>query len=186
VLVTSWLMTERLTPEFNFPLARMRWVDDGDHFEAGDRTIVALRPPTFDAPTTRGVFDTRSRVYYASDSFGAAVPHHVDRAGDLDREAWEQGMVGFNSLLSPWAAIADHARFADRVKAVQSLAADAIATCHGPVIAGTHLGFAYQAMSRLPELSARPLFPVPGQAELEAMVAALTSEDQGGGVGSDQ
>jgi flavorubredoxin len=186
VLVTSWLMTERLTPEFNFPLARMRWVDDGDHFEAGDRTIVALRPPTFDAPTTRGVFDTRSRVYYASDSFGAVVPHHVDKAGDLAGEAWKQGLVGFNSLLSPWAAIADPVRFADRVKAVQSLAADAIATCHGPVITGTELGFAYQTMSRLPELSARPLFPMPGQGELEAMVAALTGEQHGGVEGSNQ
>lgn len=169
-LVTSWLMVERMTPSYNIPWSRIRWVNDGDHFQAGDRTLVALRPPTYDSPTTRGIFDTGSGVYYASDSFGAAVPHPVDEAGDLDEAVWSEGLTGVNRLLSPWIAVADPVKFAVRVTAVRTLEATAIATCHGPVIRGRQLPVAYELMSRLPEMGA---VPIPGQAELEGILASF-------------
>lgn len=176
-LLASWFITERLTPEYNLPLTRMRWIDDGESLVLGDRTLVALRPPTFDSPATRGLFDTRSRVYYASDSFGTAVPHHVDVAGDLPGDAWMQGFVAVNSMLSPWVGLADARRFADSVKAVESLDAGVVVSCHGPVITGNVLTRAYETMKRMPELSKGPMPPLPGQAELEAIVAAMTAED---------
>jgi flavorubredoxin len=169
-LVVDWLTVERTSIEYNLPLRRMRWLNDGDHFVAGDRTLVALRPPTYDAPTTRGLFDTKSRVYWASDSFGAAVPYHVDRAADLPFEAWSAGFTLFNRTLSPWTAIVDRAKFAERISAVRTLDAKAIATCHGPVIAAWELDEAYRLMADLP--GAAPM-PTPGQPELEAMLAAI-------------
>ena len=174
-LVASWLITERLTPELNLPLTRMRWLEDGDSLVLSDRTLVALRPPTFDSPTTRGVFDTRSRAYYASDSFGAAVPHHVDLANELPAQVWTDGFVAINCLVSPWVGIADPGRFAERVKTVEALGADVVVSTHGPIITGTALPAAYETMTRLPELIRGPLPPVPGQAELEAIVAMITS-----------
>ncbi|MFN2569952.1 MAG: MBL fold metallo-hydrolase [Candidatus Dormibacteria bacterium] len=176
VLVSSWLMADRMAGEINVPLTRMRWIVDGDNFQAGGRTIVALRPPTYDAPTTRGIFDTRTRVFWASDSLGTVVPHHVEQATDLDADAFRRGLVGFNRLLSPWAAIADPKLFSDRVQALQSLDAVAIASCHGPVLREAALTQAYDLIRKLPALMREPLLEVPGQAELEAMIAALTGE----------
>jgi len=173
-LVVSWLMVERTSIEINLPLSRMRWVDDGEHFQAGDRTLIALRPPTYDAPTTRGLFDTKSGVYWASDSFGAPVPHHVDSAADLPVEAWSQGLTMFNRMLSPWTAIANPTKFADRVQAVRTLEAECIATCHGPVIGKKQLDTALELMAGLPEMGAVAL---PGQALLESMLAAITGSD---------
>jgi hypothetical protein len=44
---------------------RVRWVRDGESFQAGDRTLVAVCPPFFDNPTTRGLLDTTTRVYWS-------------------------------------------------------------------------------------------------------------------------
>jgi flavorubredoxin len=61
-LVCSWAITERFANAFELPLGRCRWVNDGDTFDAGDRTLTALRPPTYDSPATRGLFDGSTGV----------------------------------------------------------------------------------------------------------------------------
>jgi flavorubredoxin len=170
-LVVDWLTVQRTAHEYRLPMTRMRWINDGDHLCTPDRTFIALRPPTYDSPTTRGLYDTRSRVYWSSDSFGTAVAHHVDAASDLPLAAFEEGMSMFNRLLSPWTAMVDRVKFSDRVRAVRTLDARAVATCHGPVIRDAQLEAAFELMTRLPQLGAVPL---PGQEQLEAMLAAIT------------
>ena len=67
-------MVERHTNCFDFPLDRCRWVMDGDSLDIGDRTLQALRPPVFDSPTTRGLFDPTTGVYWAVDTFATPLP----------------------------------------------------------------------------------------------------------------
>src|SRR5690606_28348558 len=86
-LVSSWFQVERLTAGFNLPLHRMRWVNDGETFEAGNRTFAAIRPPIYDSPTTRGLYDPKTGLYWGSDCFAAPVQQPVDYAGDLDADA---------------------------------------------------------------------------------------------------
>ena len=64
------------------PLERMRWVNPGESFDAGDRRLVAVRPPIFDAPTTRGLFDAKTGVYWAVDTFASLLPGHVTEVDD--------------------------------------------------------------------------------------------------------
>lgn len=171
-LVVSWLTVQRLAGEFNLPRDRMRWVNDGDQFAAGGRTLVALRPPTFDSPTTRGLFDTRTGLYWASDSFGAGVPHHVDHASDLPAEVFSRGLSMFNRTLAPWVSLADPQRFRDAVHSVRALEPSAIATCHGPVIGSAQRESVLGVMERLP---LEPPVQLPGQDALDAMLAAMAS-----------
>ena len=53
--------------EWATPLDRCRFVNDGDAIDAGDRRLVALRPPVFDNPTTRGLFGERTGVLWSVD-----------------------------------------------------------------------------------------------------------------------
>ena len=55
------------TATFEFPM-QVRWVNDGESFEAYDRTLRAIRPPVWDSPTTRGLFDQSTGVYWGVDS----------------------------------------------------------------------------------------------------------------------
>src|SRR5262245_29562961 len=52
-LVGNFTMVGRLAGDVELPLERMRWVDAGGSFDAGDRTFSLVRPPMFDSPSTR-------------------------------------------------------------------------------------------------------------------------------------
>ena len=44
-----------------------------------------MRPPIFDSPTTRGLFDPTTGVYWASDSFATPMLAPVRDVDELDR-----------------------------------------------------------------------------------------------------
>ena len=80
-LVCNWAMVERHTNCFNFPIDRCRWVMHDESFSIGDRTLHAVRPPVYDSPTTRGLFDPTTGVYWGVDTFATPLPdpHHPHR-----------------------------------------------------------------------------------------------------------
>jgi flavorubredoxin len=171
-LVTTWFSMARYgidTEDFWMPFDRVRWVRDGESFSAGDRTLVAMRPPFFDNPTTRGLFDTSTRVYWSVDSFGANVPHPAEDAADVDHDAWREGLLLINRLNHPWHQWLDLAKFAAHVDAVQKLDIQVMPSCHGPAIHQPLIEEAFALIRQVPEL---PRWDEPGQADLEAMLAA--------------
>jgi flavorubredoxin len=167
-LVANWFITERMTCEFDFPLPRMRWVNDADTIEAGDRTFLALRPPVYDNPTSRGLFDTASGVYWAVDCFATPVLGPTETVADLDPEFWAEGFAQFQRLLSPWHLLIDRAKWEAEVNRVASLRANVVVSGHAPVMTGTVIDQALGMLRRLPDMSPAEL---PGQFELEAMLA---------------
>jgi flavorubredoxin len=171
-LVTSWFMIERHSCEFEFPLDRCRWVNEGQSWRAGDRTFTAVRPPLFDSPTTRGLFDDRTGVYWAVDSFATPVPELMDDIATLDDETWGMGISLFNRMNSPWFEWLDAAKFAAQVDRSQSLDIKVLAACHSPVIQGAKIGQAFGMIRGLP---GQPAAPQPEQVDLEALMHAAAT-----------
>ena len=89
-LVCSWAMVERHTNAFAFPLERCRWVDDGDTIDLGDRQLRVVMPPVWDSPTSKGVFDERTGVYWAVDAFALSNA----RRASVVRRRPRQGVLG--------------------------------------------------------------------------------------------
>jgi flavorubredoxin len=171
-LVTTWFSMARYaidTEEFWMPFNRSRWVRDGESFEAGDRTLLAVRPPFFDNPTTRGLFDATTRVYWAADTFATALPHPAEDAADLKREAWREGMLLGNRLNHPWHLWLDTGKFNQHVDRVQSLDITTAASCHGPTIHQGMIDEAFELIRQVPEL---PAWEEPGQDFLDGIIAA--------------
>jgi flavorubredoxin len=168
-LVSNFFIGERLSVLFELPLHRTRWVNDGERFDVGDRTLVAVRPPVFDAPTTRGLFDTRTGVYWASDAFASPLLVPVDDAADIDPDFWVEGFNHFARMVSPWIALADPARFAAEVDRVRALRPTVVAGAHTPPLRGERLATALDLLADLPVLG--PTVE-PDQAQLDAMLAA--------------
>ena len=101
-------MVERHTNCFDFPLDRCRWIMDGESLDVGDRTLQAMRPPVFDSPTTRGLFDPTTGVYWAVDTFATPLPDPKMGIADLDAEFWDFGMALFAlGAVSPWLSMLD-------------------------------------------------------------------------------
>ena len=115
-------MVERHTNCFDFPLDRCRWVMHGESFDVGDRTLHAVRPPVFDSPTTRGLYDPTTGVYWAVDSFATPLPDPHMGVADLDPEFWDFGMMLFAlGAVSPWLSMADPVKFGAHVDLSQNL-----------------------------------------------------------------
>lgn len=170
-LVTTWLASQRMAAGMALPLDRQRWVGDGERLAVGDRDLVLVRPPVYDSPVTRGVFDTATGVYWGSDAFGSPVPAPVDHAADLDRTQWLEGIAGFSSMLSPWHTMADRHRFEAEVGRVRALDPVAIASCHGPLIGQS---LVIPALDATAALAGAPAVQTPGQELLDLMLSALS------------
>lgn len=172
-LVTNWFTVERTVRAMELPLDRMRWVNPNESFDAGDRTLVAVRPPIFDSPTTRGLYDSKTGVYWAVDSFASLLPGHVTETDDVPYELWSESLTFFAQMVSPWVAMTDPAKFVATVDEIARLDITAVAGGHMARLQGDRLR---EAMSLLRALPTVPMAPLPGQADLEALLLAGTHE----------
>ena len=169
-LVCNWAMVERHTNCFDFPLDRCRWVMDGESLDVGDRTLQALRPPVYDSPTTRGLFDPTTGVFWSSDTFATPLPDPKMGIADLDREFWEFGLMLFAlGAVSPWLSLVDEKKYGAYVDRVQQLPITTIAGCHTPVIESPYIEQAFARIRQLPSLDYPQL---PDQSILDQIVAA--------------
>jgi flavorubredoxin len=170
-LLASWALVERHSNAFEFPLERTRWVVDGDHLDLADRRLSFVRPPVFDSPTTRGVFDSATGVYWAADAFAAPCTQAIEpTVEELDPAFWAGGMAMFgHNAVAPWLALVDAERYAASVRRVADLGATIIAGGHTPVIGSASIGAALELIGGLPAVAAPP---VPDQHMLEALLAA--------------
>jgi flavorubredoxin len=169
-LVCNWAMVERHTNCFDFPLERCRWVMHEESFDVGDRSLHALRPPLYDSPTTRGIFDSKTGVYWSVDTFATPLPDPHVGIGDLDPEFWDFGMTLFAfGALCPWLSLLDSEKFGRYVDGIQGLDIKTIAGCHTPVIEGPHIAQAFDHVRKLPSVEPPPL---PDQSILDQIVAA--------------
>jgi flavorubredoxin len=168
-LVCSWPILERHTNAFSFPLDRCRWINDGESFDVGDRKLLAAIPPLWDSPTTRGLFDRSTGVYWAVDSFACPMPGApISNAADFDPEFWGQGMAMFMyHALSPWLNLVDPVRFAAHCDKVEALGMSSMATAHSPVITGDSIPRAFEITRGLPNVTPPPC---PDQSVLEAVL----------------
>lgn len=94
-LVCNWAIVERYSITCRFPLERCRWIMHGDSIDIGDRTLQAVRPPVFDSPTTRDLFDPTTGVYWAVDAFASPLPDPAMGVADLDPEFWTRSLHMF-------------------------------------------------------------------------------------------
>ena len=172
VLVTNFFSVERLALEKPaLPLQRMRWMEPGATLDVGDRVLHLFRPPIFDGPTTRGLFDSRSRAMWIVDTFACLTPGSLD-AADLSDEQLAQ-MSAMNSAVSPWHAWLDRAAYARHVESVEAFGAQTVASAHGPVLRGQRLD---DAFDRLRGLAGAPIIPTPGQELLDELIATTLAE----------
>jgi flavorubredoxin len=171
-LVVNFFITERLALERALPVERMIRVEPGESFDAGDRRLQLVRPPVFDGPTTRGLFDERTGVLWAVDAFAAATTGAVHHQEDLPPDLYAETFRVFNSLVSPWHQWLDPVAYARHADSVQALGPRVVASGHGPILTGDAIG---DAFDRVRAMAGTPIVPPPGQPVLDEMIAALVA-----------
>lgn len=172
-LVTSWLAMVRLTAGgLSLDPDRWRRVGDGDVIDVGDRALVVQRPPLYDSPTTYGLLDTATDVYWAADCFAAVLPTRVLEAADVPADQWRRGFVDFQQWHSPWLTGLEARWWNGTVDRFAARPLRAIASAHGPILRGEQIGMATDLLRELPEL---PIGSALDDTTLDGLLAALRS-----------
>ena len=170
-LVVNWFMVERMGGGLKIPSTRWRWVSDGESLDVGDRVLQAVRPPVFDAPTTRGLFDPRTGVYWGSDSFGTPMLAPVPDVSEFEPDFWFEGIATISHYVSPWLALTDEGRWQATVDRVAALDPTVLVGCHTPAVVGRErVAQAIEATRRTP---ATAVAAQPDQAVLDELNRVL-------------
>ena len=168
-LITTSAAVARMTSSFDLPYRRMEWLNFGDTFEAGDRTIEIIDPPVYDSPITQGLFDHSTGAMWAVDAFAVPVPAHDPPAFayDLDADGWAHTLTAMGITANPWLEGIRPEWFAARLDAMTDRHPTVIGTAHGPALTGDQIRRAAELYAQLPGMSAPR---GPGQSELDELL----------------
>ena len=173
-LVTAFMNFGALGLTGGVPPDRVHLLNPGETLDIGDRTITALRPPTFDNPGTAGFLDGKTGALFSSDCFGALMQGPAESADEIAVDDLRAGQTLWTTIDSPWVHQVDRAVFADNLNTVRELRPSCVLSSHLPP--------AYEVTDRLLEnllgVPDAAAFAAPGQAALEAMLAEMTEVDK--------
>lgn len=170
-VITTFLGMGIMSLAAPLPMDRVNFVNPGERVTLGDRTLAAIRPPTFDNPSTTGFYEEKSGALFSSDCFGALLADPPQNAADLSESDLREGQVSWATLDSPWLHKVDQGAFARELKAIQNMQPRMIFSSHLPAAAGNMTDRLLASLAEAP--SAQP-FVGPDQAGLEQMLKAMT------------
>jgi flavorubredoxin len=171
-LVTNWFSVERMSIEGVLPLERLRMINPGESFQAGPRTLTAIVPPTFDSPTTRGLYDASTGVYWAADSFGLGVPEAIDDISELPAGYLRESFLQMQRMISPWHQWLSPEKYHLHLHEIRALGLQVVASAHGPALRGRQIHSGFNLLEELPYL---PPAPLVGQTDFEALLQILAA-----------
>ncbi|MEJ2673134.1 MAG: MBL fold metallo-hydrolase [Deltaproteobacteria bacterium] len=129
-LAANSLAVLRMSTAWPVPMHRVYWLNSGDSIRVGDRQLTAVRPPLFDNPTTIGIYENKSEVFFSADCFGAIVTRPVQNADDLPEEELAQGVISWASGDSPWFHMVEPGASGQALDRIRQMAPKTILSAH--------------------------------------------------------
>ena len=150
-----------------FPVDRVRLVNPGEDFVAGERRLQAVTPPTFDAPETTAIFDPRDQILFSSDCCGALLPDAYQRANDIPDDILREGIIGWTRVDAPWLDFVDAAQFETSLDRFRALAPRHVLSSHLPPAEN----IAEKLLDAVAAARLAPAFSGPDQMTFDAIMA---------------
>jgi hypothetical protein len=135
-LVTTFIGFAKLSLAGLVGPDRILLLNPGQRLSLGDRELVALRPPIFDAPETTAFFDTRTRTLLSSDSFGGILTPGVENAADVPAQQLASGMCTWATIDAPWIHDVGESALVRRMEELRKLAPERVLSSHLPPAVG--------------------------------------------------
>ncbi len=170
-VITTFLALGKLSLFRPLPLDRIYLLNPGQTINVGDRTLTAVKPPTYDAPETTGFYDPKTAAFFSADSFGALMAQPVEQAVDIGPGQLKAGLTTWTTIDSPWLRSIDRSAFARSLDSVRTIAPKIILSSHLPV-ARDMTDLLLHWMGDVP--GAKP-FAGPDQQAFEAMLKGLAA-----------
>jgi glyoxylase-like metal-dependent hydrolase (beta-lactamase superfamily II) len=168
-LVTTYLGMGKLGLRAPVSPERVHLLNPGQRLAVGDRELLAVRPPTFDAPETTGLFDGRTRALFTADAFGALLSEPAESATEVAATDLEEGLVTWTGVDAPWLHWVTDRAFQEGVERALALDPAHVLSAHLPPAPGRMAASLVASLERA--RSAAP-FVGPDQEALRAMLEA--------------
>lgn len=169
-VITTFLGVGIMSVSAPLPLERVNFVNPGEKITVGDRTLTAIKPPTFDNPSTTGFHDDSSGAFFSADCFGAILQSIPQSAADLSEQDLRQGQVFWATVDSPWLHMVDRDMFAKSLQGVLEAEPTMILSSHLPAAPGD---MTEQLLATLATVPTATPFAGPDQAALEQMLTQM-------------
>ena len=163
--MTTFLGVGKMNLSNPLPMDRVFLLNPGQVLDAGDRKLLALRPPTYDAPETTGFFDQKTSTLFSADCFGALLEEPSESAAAVGTETLREGMVTWATVDAPWIHRTGRTSFQKALDDIRALSAQAVLSCHLPAAQG----MTEELLENLAEAPSAKPFVGPDQKALEAM-----------------
>ena len=135
-VVTTFLGVGKMALSRPLPMDRVFLLNPGQSLPVGDRSLTALRPPTYDAPETTGFFDAKSSSLFSADCFGALLQEPRESAAAVETGELREGLVSWATIDAPWMHHTDRKAFAASLGAIRDFSPKNILSAHLPPARG--------------------------------------------------
>lgn len=131
-VVTTFLTVGRMSVFRPLPMDRVYLLNPGQSLDVGDRALTSVRPPSFDAADTAGVYDSKSRAFFSSDCFGALLSGPARTAAEVPPSELRQGQLLWATVDAPWLHSVDSTTFAASLDRIRQMDPEFILSSHLP------------------------------------------------------
>lgn len=169
-LITTFLGMGQLNLYGPISPERVFLLNPGETINVGDRDLACLKPPTFDNPATTQLYDTKSRVLFSSDCFGALLQSPVEEAFAVPADELRFGQSAWTRVDAPWLHKVDESKFGAELEKVRQLDPAIVLSSHLPPARA----MLPQMLETLASVTASEPMAFPNQAALEEMLRQLT------------
>lgn len=121
----------------DFDMGRIHTLETGQRLDLGDRELVSLKPVIYDAPETNGFFDTKTRVLFSADAFGALVDGIYEETAAIPETVLRDGQTAWAGVDAPWLGWVDKGMFGALLSDVERLDPSTIISGHLPATSGS-------------------------------------------------
>lgn len=166
-VVTSYIGMAKMSLH-GLPIDRVFLLNPGQQLSVGDRRLLAVKPPTYDAPETTGLFDPKSSSLISADSFGALLEKPFETAAEISQNALREGCTLWSTIDAPWLGMIDPDKFGKTLLEIDNLNASTLLSSHLPAADN----MTKDLLAILAEAYKAPAFVGPDQQALENMMAA--------------
>lgn len=171
-VITTFLSVGKMSLSNPLPMDGVYLLNPGESISVGDRTLTAVKPPSFDAPETTGFYDDKSGTFFSSDCFGALTSSPAgQQAADIPDQELADAQTLWATIDAPWLHKVDQAAFARELNNIRRMEPKMILSSHLPA---AHGGMTEQLLKTLAAAPAAQPFVGPDQVALQEMLAEMT------------
>lgn len=135
-VVTTFLGMGKLGLASPLPPERVFLLNPGQALDVGDRKLLAVKPPSYDAPETTGLFDGKSRILFSADSFGTLLTAPAESLPAVATAERQAGLATWTSVDAPWLRSVEQGAFEASVQALRALEPAQVLSSHAPPAPG--------------------------------------------------